>query len=311
MIYEHPLAYVLGLEGVALLRSFIGEFDREFTHARIAEIRRLLDDPALAEAVEVERVDTVEGYRRWSRTYDEGRNPSFDFDEPTVLTIVDALPAGRAVDAACGTGRYAALLSERGHRVVGVDSAPDMLARARTRVPDAEFRQGELRRMPVEDGSADLVTCALALTHVPDLVPVFAEFARVLRPGGHLVISDMHPEQVLRGSIPPVRGPNGEPGRVAFHRHLVGDYLRAALSAGLDLRACEEPRLPDTPPGSPADSPGPWDLWPWSLAALVPEASSATKAGTPGALIWHFQREGRRSPGPAARQRESGSGPGR
>jgi hypothetical protein len=64
MTYEHPLAYVLGLEGIALMRAFTGEYDREFVDARIAEIRRLLDDESLADrAVDVASVDTVEGYR--------------------------------------------------------------------------------------------------------------------------------------------------------------------------------------------------------------------------------------------------------
>jgi hypothetical protein len=80
VIYEHPLAYLLGLEGVALIRGFIGEYDRDFVEARIAEVRDLLADESLADAaVAVERVGTVDGYRVWSATYD-GRNSAFDFD---------------------------------------------------------------------------------------------------------------------------------------------------------------------------------------------------------------------------------------
>jgi SAM-dependent methyltransferase len=144
VIYEHPLAYLLGLEGVALMRAFTGDgdYDREFVEARIAEVRALLADETLADAaVEVDRVDTVAGYLVWSATYDE--------------------PGG--------------------HRVIGVDGSPDMLTRAHTRVPQAEFHVGDLHRLPVPDAEVDLVVCALALTHVPDLAPVLAEFARVLR----------------------------------------------------------------------------------------------------------------------------------
>ena len=43
MIYQHPLAYLLGLEGIALLRAFSGAYDRDFTIARLREIRELLD----------------------------------------------------------------------------------------------------------------------------------------------------------------------------------------------------------------------------------------------------------------------------
>jgi SAM-dependent methyltransferase len=289
VIYEHPLAYVLGVEGLALLRSFTGEYDRDFVAARIAEIRRLLDDESLANAaVEVDRVNTVAGYRVWSRTYDEPRNTSFDVDEPVVKEILDGLPVGGALDAACGTGRYAEFLAARGHQVIGVDSSPDMLARARTRVPDGEFRVGDLYQLPVADATVELVVCALALTHVPALDPVIAEFARVLRPGGHVVIADMHPETVARGYIPCQRGPDGRPRRVASYRHLVGDYLRAALAAGLLLRRCEEPRVPREP--RPAVSePGPWEIWPWVLEDLVPEATLAANDGVPSMVIWDFQ----------------------
>jgi SAM-dependent methyltransferase len=297
-MHQDPLAYLVGLEGVGLLRSFTGEHDRAFVAARLGEIRRLLDDEALADAgVDVRRVGTVEGYRIWSELYD-GPNSAFDVDEPAVAGILDPLPPGAALDAACGTGRMTALLAARGHRTVGVDSSPDMLARARERVPAGEFRLGELDRLPLADGAVDVVVCSLALAHVPDLRPVLAEFARALRPGGHLVTSDVHPERVARGSVPAVRLPDGTPGRVETYRHAVGDYVRAALAAGLGVLRCEEPGLPAAgppppgPPPEPAAGPGPWEAWPWSLRALVPEATAAADAGVPAGLIWHFRLAG-------------------
>ena len=121
-------------------------------------------------------------------------------------------------------------------RVIGVDGTPGMLARARERVPHGEFLLGDLHHLPVRDAQVDLVVCTLALTHVPALAPVLAEFARVLRPGGHLVIADIHPESVARGSVPAVRGPGGRPGRLSAHRHLIGDYADTVVRAGADLR---------------------------------------------------------------------------
>jgi ubiquinone/menaquinone biosynthesis C-methylase UbiE len=139
----------------------------------------------------------------------------------------------------------------------------------------------------------DAVVCALALVHVPSLGPVLAEFARVLRPGGSLVISDVHHDLVLRGSIVHALGPDGEPGLSPTYRHTVGDYLRAALPAGLRVRACEEPRraVPQLPPAPDLD-PGGWADWPWTLLPLIPEATrSAWDA--PSTIIWHFEREER------------------
>ncbi|MGH3119012.1 MAG: class I SAM-dependent methyltransferase [Gaiellales bacterium] len=295
-MHQNPLAYLVGLEGTALLRSFIGEHDREFVDARIGEIRKLLDDEALADAaVDVARVGTVDGYQIWSRTYD-GPNSAFDLDEPVVGEILDGMPTGVALDAACGTGRMTALLAARGHRAIGVDSSADMLTRARERIPAGEFRLGDLRRLPVADDAMDLVVCSLALTHVPDLGPVMAEFARVLRPGGHLVTSDIHPEWVARGSIPSVRMADGKPGQLETYRHLVGDYLRAALAVGLQVRRCEEPEgrsaertESQEPPRRLTTDLGPWEDWPWCLMDLVPDATAAANAGVPAEIIWHFQ----------------------
>ncbi|MEO3764629.1 class I SAM-dependent methyltransferase [Streptomyces sp. B5E4] len=303
MRHEDPLAYVVGLEGVALLRSFTGEYDRAFVAARLGEIRRLLGDGALAGAgVDVARVSTVEGYRIWSETYD-GPNSAFDLDEPVVGAFLDPLPAGVALDAACGTGRMTALLAGRGHRTIGVDSSPDMLARARERVPEGDFRLGGLAALPVADAAVDVVVCSLALTHVPDLGPAMAEFARVLRPGGHLVTSDVHPERVALGSIPAVRLLDGSPGRVETYRHAVGDYVRAALAAGLEVLGCEEPGVPAAGEAkaapAPAAGPGPWEAWPWSLRELVPEAAAASDAGVPAEIVWHFRLAGRRAITPA------------
>lgn len=294
MIYQHPLAYLLGLEGLALLRAWAGDFDEEFVRARLAEVRRLLDDEALAkhDGVAVRRGDTVTAYRQWSDTYDEPRNTLFDADEPLMHELLDALPSGTALDAACGTGRYAAHLAARGHRVVGVDSSPDMLDRATARVPLGEFLLGDLHRLPLPDDAVDLVVSGLALAHVPALEPVMAEFARVLRPGGHLVISDVHPALVFLGSVVKALGPAGEPGLVATYRHTTGDYLRAALPAGLQVRRCEEPRQPaaDRPPRpAPEIAIGPWDDWPWSLMDLVPDAIRAAAGETPPVVVWHFQ----------------------
>ncbi|HVF32094.1 MAG TPA: class I SAM-dependent methyltransferase [Acidimicrobiales bacterium] len=303
MIFQHPLAYLLGLEGLALLRAWAGDHDEAFVRARLDEVRRLTSDPALAEhpGVVVQRGDVSTAYRQWAPFYDEPRNTLFDVDEPVVHRILASLlptESQVALDAACGTGRYAAHLVAQGLAVIGVDGTPEMLAAARVRVPGADFRSGDLAALPVDDACVDLVVCGLALSHVPPsaLGTVFAEMARVLRPGGHLVVSDTHAELVVRGSVVKALGPAGEPGLVATYRHSTGDHLRAALRAGLEVRGCEELSPPDRtgsapppPPPAPLESIGGWEDWPWSLLGVVPEAARSAWAG-PSVIVWHFQR---------------------
>ncbi|MFJ4654001.1 class I SAM-dependent methyltransferase [Nocardia sp. NPDC088792] len=295
MAYEHPLAFVLGLEGIALLKAFGGEHDREFVEARLGEIRRLLDSGIDGAAgVDVDAVESAEGYDIWAETYDVP-NPAFGLGVDLIRTVALEAPAGVALDAACGTGRIAALLAECGHHVIGVDSSAGMLDRAVRHVPSGEFRLGELQSLPVAANSVDLVTCALALTHVPALAPVFREFVRVLRPGGHVAIVDVHPERVARNHIPTVRRADGTPARVRSYHHRTGDYVRAALEAGLRIRRCEEPVPPNRANGQPplpaTTDPGPWQAWPWSLYGVVPEAAAAAESGVPSMLLWHFRRD--------------------
>jgi hypothetical protein len=108
--------------------------------------------------------------------------------------------------------------------------------------------------------------------------------------GGDLIISDLHHELVTRGSVITARGPAGEPCIVATYRHQLGDYLRAALSLGLQVRRCEEPRaVPSVSrPPEPATEIGDWQDWPWSLMDYLPSAARAAGC-CPSLVIWHFQ----------------------
>jgi ubiquinone/menaquinone biosynthesis C-methylase UbiE len=216
-----------------------------------------------------------------------------------VREILDGLPVGVALDAACGTGRHTAYLASLGHKVIGVDTSPEMLARARGKVPEGEFYEADLHDLPLPDDSVDLVVCAIALSHVADLGPALAELVRVLRPHGHLVISD---SRGLIGEIglPLVRvGPGGEVGYMPVWSRLASDYLAAALPLGFQVRRCEEPRRPSPLVGDDGtdlyDGVRPPDYVPgtppniWSLHALATAATNAAWQGKPAAIIWHFQ----------------------
>ena len=300
MIYQHPLAYLLGLEGIALLRAFSGRYDREFTLARLREVRELLDSAAaFGEGVESRPLDTREGYAGWAEFYDEASNRLLAVEQPIVREILDGLPVGVVLDAACGTGRHTAYLASLGHEVVGVDSSPEMLARAREKVPAAEFHEADLHELPLADDSVDLVVCAIALNHVPDLAPVLAELVRVLRPNGHLVTSDS------RGVIGDIglpvvkKAPDGTFGYMPTHARLASEYLAAALPLGLEVRRCVEPRRPV--PVVTDDGWDPYDNAPspehvpeeppniWALHPFAPAATNAAYQGTPIAIVWHFQ----------------------
>jgi ubiquinone/menaquinone biosynthesis C-methylase UbiE len=300
VIYQHPLAYLLGLEGVALLRAFSGAYDREFTLARFDEIRELLKSPdAFGTGIEARPISTRDGYDSWAAWYDEQPNQLLEIEQPIVRDILDGLPIGVALDAACGTGRHSAYLASVGHTVIGVDSSPGMLAHAREKVPQGEFYEADLHELPLRDDSVDLVVCAIALVHLADIDGPFREFARVLRPGGHLVVSDQR--GLIGDIISPVLfdGPEGKLGYIPVYARLASEYLAAALPLGFQVVRCEEPRVPSPllddegrtihdgerlPPQDPNDPPNSW-----ALHAEAIDATNAAWRGKPSSIIWHFQ----------------------
>ncbi|GAA4901701.1 methyltransferase family protein [Actinomycetospora succinea] len=263
----------VGVEGLALLRSLYTDA-ADARAARLAETRALLDGEAPTEHLGAE-LDLTDGYVQWAATYDRPLR-LFGLEEPPLRRVLDALPVGEVLDAACGTGRWAAYLAGRGHVVVGVDQSPAMLDLARAKLPDARFLDGDLARLPLPDASVDAAVCALALVHVEDLHQAIGELARVVRPGGRIVVSDVHPFLVMLGWQAQFPTDHGR-AFMRLHQHLPSDYVAAALGAGLVVRSCEEPRLTAEAAATPT-------------AGLVPDANRAAYVGLPGVLVWEFGR---------------------
>ncbi|WGD44596.1 class I SAM-dependent methyltransferase [Streptomyces cathayae] len=102
--------------------------------------------------------------------------------------LLERLPPGsRVLDVGSGTGRpTAATLTAAGHRVLGVDVSPVMVEIASRQVPEAEFRCGDIRGLPLEDGSLDAVCVYFALLQMSraEQADLVRRLALVLRPGG-------------------------------------------------------------------------------------------------------------------------------
>ena len=232
-----PAQFDAGLDGLGLLRSWPGVGPVELRD-RFAELRR---DAEGAESRTIDVLDVEDGYAGWSTTYDTRVNQLLVAEQPAVTAILAGIPPGLALDAACGTGRLSGLLLGLGHRVIGVDASEAMLARARRELPAADFRVGSLTALPVAASTCDLVTCGLALTHLAALGPAIGELARALRPGGRLVLSDIHPVSVVLGGHAFFRREDGSRCVIRNHVHWHAEYLDAFAAGGLRVRRCLEP----------------------------------------------------------------------
>jgi ArsR family transcriptional regulator len=127
---------------------------------------------------------------RWDHLREELFGRDFSWQ-----ALVGLLPSSWVVgDLGCGTGALLSTLAQSVGRVIGVDASDEMLAAARTRtagLDNVELRRGSLEALPLDDAALDAATMMLVLHHLPSPGAAIAEAARVLKPGGRLLIVDM------------------------------------------------------------------------------------------------------------------------
>lgn len=276
--------YLIGTEGLALLRTWLFASHEALTRQvdEVAHFASNRDAPPMSMQFAADDLDVIDGYARWSETYDTAPNPLIRVEEPVVHAMIDRVASGVALDAACGTGRHTAYLAGRHRRVFAVDASPDMLTLARARVPSADVRSGNLAELPLEDACVDIAVCALALTHVPDLGPAIGELARVVRPRGTVILSDFHPMMILLGGTGLFFSADGRAGKVRSFYHSQASYLAAFREVGLEVVDCAEPAIEEA------------DLAALSggLSHMVEAAFRTAWVGLPNALVWQLTRRG-------------------
>lgn len=128
-----------------------------------------------------------EAYRIFAEDYDSSPNALIALERRTVTPLLPENLEGRTViDVASGTGRWALHCRQRGARAIAIDFCHEMRPSV----------QADATRLPLPDASADVTICAFALGYAPDC---FSELGRITRPGGMLLVSDVHPEALKRG----------------------------------------------------------------------------------------------------------------
>jgi ubiquinone/menaquinone biosynthesis C-methylase UbiE len=111
--------------------------------------------------------------------------------DPVMLPLGVAGSPKNALDVGCGEGRFCRMLKSRGIDVVGVDPTPALIAVAQTRDPRGTYVEAIAERLPFCEETFDLVVSYLSLIDIADVEAAVPEMARVLRPGGTLLIANL------------------------------------------------------------------------------------------------------------------------
>jgi SAM-dependent methyltransferase len=172
------------------------------------------------------------------RDLPEGANLGLGCGSPTSLAMIE--PGMTVVDLGSGAGVDCFIAANKlagTGQVIGIDMTDAMLQSARQYATEkgytnVQFRKGQIEQLPLEEASVDLVISNCVINLSPDKPRVFAEIARVLKPGGRAAISDI----VLLADLPDAIRQDMEAyiGCIAGAQR-IGDYLGDALSSGLDV----------------------------------------------------------------------------
>jgi ubiquinone/menaquinone biosynthesis C-methylase UbiE/DNA-binding transcriptional ArsR family regulator len=181
--------------------------DDHGAQARIWEVTRSALAGSPSAAVDLRRLDRVLARRgetsqqffasaagQWDRLRAELFGADFALGALVGL-VPDAWVVG---DLGCGTGVTAAALAPYVARVIGVDGSAEMLAAAASRLgrfENVELRRGTLEALPIDDAALDAALMMLVLHHLPSPAEALAEAARVIKPGGRILLVDMLPHE--------------------------------------------------------------------------------------------------------------------
>ena len=181
--------------------------------------------------------------------------------DPVMLPRALARSPRKALDVGCGEGRFCRMLKPHGVDVTGLDPTRALLTAARTRDPQGAYLEAMAERLPFGGASFDLVVSYLSLIDIPDIQAAIAEMARVLKPGGTLLIANLNSFNTACADIGWVKGSAGQRLyypidhylqersmrveyrgiRIINHHRPLSTYFQALLNAGLRLAYFDEP----------------------------------------------------------------------
>jgi SAM-dependent methyltransferase len=170
----------------------------------------------------------------WALSEDQ-QSPTYE----EALRRVDLEPGQRVLDVGCGVGAFLCLVVDRGARAFGVDASEALLALARSRLPDADLRIGDMEALPYDDDAFDLVTGFNSFFFANDIVAALREARRVAKPSAPVVIQVWGPherndleamKEIVRPFMPP--RPAGAPPEPDYSRPGVLEEI--ATQAGLE-----------------------------------------------------------------------------
>jgi len=183
-----------------------------------------------------------EAYALWASTYDHTPNPLLALEERLLAPVLSGFAHRDIVDLGCGTGRWLERLEALHPRsLAGIDASPAMLAQAQRKCRNStSLIHASCAATTLPNHSADCVLASFLLSYVPSLSGFAEEIARIVRPGGTFIVSDLHPDTATYGWRRTFRSA-GNLFEIATFPYTFLDLIAAMYAAGFRLEQVDEP----------------------------------------------------------------------
>lgn len=214
--------------------------------------------------------EIAEMYNQFGRCYHQSRSQGRIFNEylevPAALQLLPDLQNKVVLDAGCGSGIYARKLAKLGAEIIGVDISETMIAIAneeKLNTDNISYHVGNLENLNwLNANTVDLIMCNYVLENIEDILPIFKEFYRLLKPGGNFIFSISHP---LRAAAKRFKQANEEIWqlenyydhsirisdfggglKIKKYKRTIADYITATIQCGFVITDyCEPQPIPD------------------------------------------------------------------
>ena len=183
-----------------------------------------------------------EAYDQWASQYDTNHNRTRDLEARSLRETLDGIAFTSCLEIGCGTGKNTIWLAKRAAQITSVDLSEGMLAQARLKsgLEKVEFIHADIQNDWAFTGKQyNLVVFSLVLEHIARLEPIFNQASRVLEPGGHVYIGELHPFKQYTGTRARFDTEAGQH-VVECYTHHVSHFVQAAQKHGLALKVLNE-----------------------------------------------------------------------
>ena len=182
-----------------------------------------------------------QAYNIWAQQYDSNENKTRDLEAVAIRKILKEFSFSNCLEIGCGTGKNTEWLVQKA-TVTAVDFSEEMLAKAKEKIQssNAHFVHADITEpWTFTNEKYELVTFSLVLEHIKNLDFIFKQAVKVLLPGSHIYIGELHPYKQYTGSKARFETSGGTQ-VVECYIHHVSDFMQAAKSNGFVISDINE-----------------------------------------------------------------------